>query len=336
MRFGGVLSHARTLKNELQRNNWDITLITLDNLPLWCRYIPHLVEKIFNFLNRPLGYYYKDRTTRILYKFLFNNNTDIRIFEDIYISWNSTTPSITILHAVWSDNLQSNPVKEHSREKLLSREINIINKINHSVVTVSEPYLNYLLNDHFCRRLKTHIGVIELGVDQSKFNANRMRDYKSIVFVGSLEARKNILFLLKIYKLINVISKKYKLTIIGDGPQAKILKQYSIDNDLNVKFLGALSHDAVIIELHSHGIYMHTSVKESFSYSLLEAKLAGLKTIASNNLQVPREFIDNPVDSFNVADWGNKILEIDFKPITFDADKYTIEKMTSRTLDLAK
>ena len=49
--------------------------------------------------------------------------------------------------------------------------------------------------------------------------------------------------------------------------------------------LGRLDHDSVIEEASSAAlIYLHTSVKESFSFALLEAKLAGLSTCAYQGL----------------------------------------------------
>lgn len=333
--FGGVLSHARALENELIHNNWDVTLITLDKLPIWCKYLPHFVEKVINFFNRPLGYYYKDRTTRMLYKLYFKKKTDLCVFEDIYISWNSSIPSITVLHAVWSDNLQSKPVGYRYLNKLVTREAQLINKIKHTVVTVSKPYLKYLFKSHFLGLLTKKIEIIELGIDQSKFRKQEIQNSKAILFVGVLEARKNVLFLLRVFNLITKIDNDYKLTIIGDGPDMSLLSEYAKVNNLKVSFLGALSHGAVASEMPLHSIYVHTSVKESFSYSLLEAKLAGLRTFAYSELQVPKEFIDVPIDSFDVEKWCNKILNIEFMPIQFNPDKYTIDNMTSRTLDLA-
>jgi glycosyltransferase involved in cell wall biosynthesis len=335
LRFGGVLTHARALEVELQRIGWTVNFITLDKLPIWCRYFPHIVEKMVNFIYSPLGYFFKDRITRILYKIYFNYKVDIRIFEDIYISWNSPTPSITILHAVWSDNLQSQSVLEKNKKKLLINEIDIINKINHTVVTVSEPYSQYLLRNHFSKDLIKLIGVIELGIDQTKIQSSRIRVQKSIIFVGVLEARKNLVFLLDVFAAINDIDGDYKLTIVGAGPQMKMLSDYAEVKGLEVNFLGALSREAVALELQLHGIYAHTSVKESFSYSLLEAKLAGLKTVAYGNLQVPGEFIDITVDKFDVDMWCLSILSIDFTAASFSADKYTVERMTARTLDMA-
>ena len=335
-RFGGVITHVRSIEAELRRIGWIVNVITLDKLPIWCRYIPHVIEKTINLFNRPMGFLYKDRVTRILYKIFFNKKVDLRIFEDIYLGWNSETTSITVLHAVWSDNLQSYSISSNQKYKLRLREAKIIENTKHPIVTVSYPYLKYIKENHFNFKITKKIDVVELGVDQSKFYNKMIFNKKSIVYVGTLEARKNIIFLLQIYKRLLEFDSYFCLTIIGDGPDRQQLEEFAVSNNLNVLFLGALNHDSVIAELHKHGIYLHTSTKESFSYALLEAKLAGLKTFAYAKLQVPLEFIDVPINSMIVDEWCSGILNIEWSTLPFEGSKYTIEKMTALTLELSQ
>lgn len=329
---GGAFVHATAIERQLRHMGWNVVVITLDSLPLWCRYVPHVIEKLLNCVNMPLGFLYKGYFTKILYKLFFAKKVDIRIFEDIYLAWDSEIPSITILHAVWSDNLQSYSVSQKQQNKLKEYEARIIDSIHHPVITVSYPYLKYLSDEHFAGCLSKQLEVVELGIDQSRFLTIQKRDRKSIVYAGSLEARKNVLFLLQVFKKLGEMDRDYKLTIIGDGPDRRTLTDFVKHNGLVVEFLGRLTHDEVVSELHHHGIYLHTSVKESFSYSLLEAKLAGLRTCAHDRLQVPGEFIDVAISTFDVEDWCNGILNIDRTPGTFKADNYTVEKMTLSTL----
>lgn len=332
---GGVFSHVRAIESELIKTGWSVLIVTLDSLPIWCRYIPHILEKLTNLFNRPLGFLYKGHVTRALYKYFFETNADLRIYEDVYISWNSNIPSITIMHAVWSDNLQAYDVNQKQLNKLKKREIERINKIGHRIVTVSYPYLDYLVNEHFSGELLNRISVIELGVDQSKFKINTAANAKSIVYLGSLEARKNLDFLLNLFKKIKKIDRSFLLTIIGDGPDRNRLEEFSKKNALAVNFLGRLSSKEVLLELPKHGLYIHTSIKESFSYSLLEAKLTGLTTIAYDKLQVPIEFVDIGVSEFDLDVWCKKILDINYRKNVFDASRYKVEKMTKTTILLA-
>ena len=196
--------------------------------------------------------------------------------------------------------------------------------------------MNYLKDEHFKSYVLRKLDVIELGVDYLNFTNSRgtLRDKKSIVYVGALEARKNVLFLLKVYEVLYKTDSEYKLTIIGDGPEREILYDFAIDRQLNISFLGKLSHEMVLKELYRHSIYLHTSVKESFSYSLLEAKLVGLKTCAYSGLQVPSEFIDVPVLTFAIDDWCEAITNIESAPERFNPSRYSVEKMTLSTINL--
>lgn len=335
IRFGGVFSHVKALEKELIRNNCEVTVITLDNLPLVIRYLPHIVEKIINFFYKPLGFYYKGMVTKYFYKKIFNKKYDLIIFEDIYITWNSNTPSITMLHAVWSDNLQAYNIDLTNLNKLKNIEYNLINKINHNIATVSEPYLEYIQNIHYQKKITKKIKVILLGVDQSIFQKRTQINLKKILYVGALEARKNVLFLIKIFKNLKEIDKEYELAIVGDGPSKQELINYVTNNNLQVNFLGSLNHVQVIRELYNHGLYLHTSQKESFSYSLLEAKLAGLRTCANKELQVPPEFIDIAIDSNDEVEWSNIIINYKNKENNFDPKKYTIKKMVENTIELS-
>jgi glycosyltransferase involved in cell wall biosynthesis len=338
MKYGGVLTHLHAIEQELKRSNWEVTVFTLDKLPLIIRYLPHFVKLIINLVSSPNGLYFKDRTTSYLYKILFNNSADLRIFEDVYLSWNSKIPSVTILHALWSDNLQSFKVNKKKKQALIGLEYKIINKIKHPIISVSKEYADYINNEHFSGKLKKKINYVELGIDQSKYKNLKNKESinkKSIVYTGNLDARKNVIFLLHIFKELVQKDMNYKLTLIGDGSERKKLEEFASKNNLDVIFLGSIIHEEVIKNLINHGIYLHTSTKESFSYSLLEAKLAGLKTCAYQNLHVPKEFIDIPMISFEINEWIQKIHNIEWKNNYIDCNKYTIERMTRLTIQIA-
>jgi glycosyltransferase involved in cell wall biosynthesis len=338
-RFGGVYSHVRTVEHELSQLGWLVYVITLDCLPFWCRYIPHLIERLINLFYKPLGFYYKGRFTRFLYKIYYDRKSDLKLFEDVYISWNSKCKSITILHAVWSDNLHAFSIKNEGLSKLKNLEHKIIEKVSHPIATVSYPYKNYIKTIHFKSLLNKDIDVIELGIDQSFIEANTAfcNAGKAIVYVGALESRKNVKFLLQVFQQIKFIDSEYKLTIVGDGPDKNSLMDYAKNNNLNVSFKGALSRADVLLELKRHQIYVHTSLKESFSYSLLEAKLIGLITCAYEGLEVPSEFIDIKLSKFEINEWKTKILNINCDcKYKFNSQKYTAKRMIEATLTLAK
>ena len=284
-----------------------------------------------------MGFYYKGVFTKILFKFFFNRSCDYRIFEDIYISWNSNIPSLTMLHAVWSDNLQKYKLNRKIINRLKMKEIEIINHINHPMGIVSEPYKKYILNKHFSNKIKKNLSVIELGIKnkiKNKIKKNKKTiNQKSLIYVGSLETRKNVFFLLKLFKKIYKFNSEYKLTIIGDGPDKNKLFKYAAQNYLPIRFLGNRDQKEIFNELSNHKIYIHTSTKESFSLSLLEAKISGLTTVAYEKLEVPKEFIDIGLKNFNINNWFNKIISNNNNNNKINEKKYLIENTAKKLID---
>ena len=65
---GGVNIHSNLLEKELKKK-FNVTLISLDNVPFPFKYLPHLIEKFINLFSLPLGYFYKGIITRFLFKF---------------------------------------------------------------------------------------------------------------------------------------------------------------------------------------------------------------------------------------------------------------------------
>jgi glycosyltransferase involved in cell wall biosynthesis len=334
---GGVNSHANTLKLGIQSMGHDASLITLDDLPILLKYLPHTAEKLINLLYFPLGYLYKGIITKLLFKTFFaTRESDYLIFEDIYLSWNSKIPSVSIMHAVWSDNLQAFRATSQQLRNLKEKEITTIHNINHPIITVSEPYLEFLVNKHFNGALTKEILSVPLGIDQSNFTTHMPKSQYAIVYTGALEARKNTLFLLKVFKLLHMTNPLYKLTIIGDGPDRQKVEKFINQFQLPVTLMGRISHEKVIAELLKHELYIHTSTKESFSYALLEAKLAGLKTFAYSGLQVPAEFIDTKIDNFEIKNWFDAIIGDQGAPKQINKNQYTVNRMVDDTLEIGR
>tara|TARA_B100000767_G_scaffold275329_1_gene311758 strand:- start:2054 stop:3115 length:1062 start_codon:yes stop_codon:yes gene_type:complete len=334
---GGVNIHLQSLRDGLEQQGYQVNVYTLDSLPLFIKYLPHFAEKLINFFKFPLGFAYKGIVTKMLFKFFFGKQADYFVFEDIYLSWNTNVPSITMLHAVWSDNLQSFKVTEKQVRALKQKEIQLIECIHHPIATVSQPYLDFLQMDHFAGQVSAPIYHLPLGINQADFiDIHKIPSTnKNIIYIGALESRKNVIFLLEVFKKLFELDNSYALTIIGDGPDRNIVEQFIATHNLPVRLLGRISHLAVVDQLFKHDLYLHSSTKESFSYALLEAKLAGLTTFAYEGLQVPAEFIDIKISNYNEDQWFDAIINNNSIPGKIDSNKYTIEAMSSNTITLA-
>ena len=335
-RAGGAFQHAVAAAAEFENRGWQVSVLTLDDLPVFVRYLPTLVGKLINMLRAPMGFAYRGRLSAFLFRTFRKVPADLIIFEEIYISWNSTTPSITLLHATWSDNLQGIPVKDANLAKLIAKEEELLENIDHAVVSVSDEYKDFLTSDVFSSALKKHIDVVPLSLEFTDAETGAPRQ-NEIVFTGRLEPRKNPFLLISAFEAFHRRNDQFSMVIIGDGPLLKDLQALAQEKALPIRFLGRLSHDDVFKQLLQSRIYIHTSTKESFSFSLLEAKLCGLATCAYGGLQVPREFIDHPASDFSVDEWV-RAMEMAVKqgPVHHvRASDYSPKIMIDRTLDLA-
>jgi glycosyltransferase involved in cell wall biosynthesis len=336
-RGGGAYMHAVAMEKELTAAGWRVQIVCLDSLHISIRYLPHLLEKVVNLSAMPLGFYYKGRITRFLYRHLINQQADFYLFEDIYLTWNVKMPAITVLHAVWSDNLQAFSMSKKQTQRLVREEAAAIDDIAHPVATVSQRYRNYLEKNHFASApLTKRLDVIELGLDTSDFPSTRQPPRgRALIYCGTLEARKNVFFMLEVFERVAAADPSASLTIIGSGPERSKLELHAASHGLNVTFKGRLTHEQVISALQRHTIYLHTSVKESFSFSLLEAKLCGLTTCALAGLEVPDVFIDEGFESFDADDWAARILAINAPPNMIAFPDFSAARMAARTLKVA-
>jgi len=136
-----------------------------------------------------------------------------------------------------------------------------------------------------------------------------------LLFVGRLVAKKNPLALVEV---IDILIKKYNvtnvvLTIIGDGPLMREVKNRIIDKNLGnyIEILGSRNHDFVKDELLKSHIYVQHSVtdfdgdQEGLPNSILEALAAGLPVVSTIHSGIPEivkhEFTGFLVQEFDVG-----------------------------------
>lgn len=129
------------------------------------------------------------------------------------------------------------------------------------------------------------VHIIPNGIDIQKYAALKNTHKKKILYIGRLEKRKGVQYLLAAFKLLSVKLPDYELTIAGDGPQREKLEEYVKEHAIErVKFLGYIS-DKEKLNLFSHAsLFTSPAVYgESFGIVLLEAMAAGVPLVASDN-----------------------------------------------------
>lgn len=175
--------------------------------------------------------------------------------------------------------------------------------MSRTVIKVSTPYMQSILKyidaytavsqvaSAFIGQLTTDkIEIIPNGIDLSIFKTpnntldNSSRSDMMILYIGRLEKRKGVKYLLKAYaKIMN--NGPYRLVIAGDGPDRERLQLLAEDLGLvNCQFLGYIEDELKLKLLASASLFCSPAVYgESFGIVLLEAMATATPFLAGNN-----------------------------------------------------
>ncbi len=176
---------------------------------------------------------------------------------------------------------------------------------------------------------KGYSNVVTLGVGQDlerfekdvSYSAETMevvqymKDNPCLLYVGSLDERKNFPFLLKVFNYVASINQEVKLVIVGKGKE-KYVKRYMKEQSeqiLNrIKHVKFIPNDQLKIIYESAKVFLLPSQLEIFGMVLLEAMCFGVPTISSKNggsLTLINHNCNGMImEEFDVQKWGDSIL----------------------------
>jgi len=141
------------------------------------------------------------------------------------------------------------------------------------------------------KKYKGPKAVIPNGIDLEKFNTNvplikKYQDGKiNILFLGRIEERKGLIYLLKAYKILERKLSDIRLIVAGNGPLKEELEKWVKDNNLkNVIFEGEIEEEKIPSYYKTCDIYVSPAIfGESFGIVLLEAMALGKPVVAFAN-----------------------------------------------------
>lgn len=133
--------------------------------------------------------------------------------------------------------------------------------------------------------------IIPIGVDLDRFKpiVSKISKFKNgktnILFVGRLDKRKGIEYLLEAFQHLSQLLPDIRLIIVGNGPQKSKAKDFVKKEKLkNVVFTGAVSPQVLPSWYATADIFCSPATHgESFGVVLLEAMAAGLPIVAFDN-----------------------------------------------------
>ena len=196
--------------------------------------------------------------------------------------------------------------------------------------------------------------VIPNGIDLAVFNPRvpKLKKYSdgkiNILFLGRIEERKGLIYLLRAYKILEKTFSDLRLIIVGEGPLKENLEKWVKDNKLkNVVFEGKVPEEKVASYYKSCDIFCSPAIfGESFGLVLVEAMACGKPVVAFANegykgvltgkgarfLAKPRDYktlaekieilIKDPKLRKEMGQWGIE-----------EAKKYSWPKIASQVLD---
>jgi len=133
------------------------------------------------------------------------------------------------------------------------------------------------------------VAIVPVDIDLTKFKHpakfNDDKPVKTILYVGRLEGRKGVRYLLHAYNMLREKRDDVRLEILGAGPgrfslQA-IVRAYDIPD---VEFLGFVDNDEKVRRFADADLFCAPSIYgEGLGMVLLEAMATGLPTVAGDN-----------------------------------------------------
>ena len=147
------------------------------------------------------------------------------------------------------------------------------------------------LNLRFFRKFNGPKKVIPNGIDLEEFNPKvsglkKFSDGKiNILFLGRIEERKGLIYLLKAFKILSRSHSNLRLIVVGEGPLKDDYQKWVENNKLeNVVFEKAIREKEVPSYYRTCDIYCSPAIYgESFGIVLIEAMALGVPVVAFAN-----------------------------------------------------
>jgi len=147
------------------------------------------------------------------------------------------------------------------------------------------------LNLKVFKHYKGPKAVIPNGIDLSIFKPQgpkirRYQDKKiNILFLGRVEERKGLIYLLRALKVLNQEHTNLRLIVVGDGPLREYCQKWAERNRLdNVVFETKIKKEEVSAYYRTSDIYVSPAIYgESFGIVLIEAMAIGKPVVAFAN-----------------------------------------------------
>ena len=143
---------------------------------------------------------------------------------------------------------------------------------------------------------ESRLRLVQNSVDLSKFSTLKRDSFEfDVLTVCRLTPWKGVDELMEVCAKLNL-----KLAIAGDGPERATLEELNLRLKMNTKFFGDVSENQILKLLSSSKIFVLNSHYEGLPHALVEARAAGLISVARAGTG-SAEVIDDGADGFLVG-----------------------------------
>ncbi len=289
---GGVLEQVKAIRSELEARGHDVRIVTPQprTVPNDCDVRGIIMLGGAADFKTPLhttAQFSASIDTAEIDDMLTREKFDILHFHEPWVPVlsrqilsRSNTVNIATFHAKLPENAMSRTIT-----RVVTPYTKSVLKYLHELTAVSGAAAEYI-----CELTDRQVHIIPNGVDISHFakvpkDTAKSTSGKVVLYVGRLERRKGVKYLLKAFQLLQENNEDVSLVLAGDGPDREKLEEQASNLGLrNVHFLGYVSEEEKLSLLHSADLFCAPALYgESFGVVLLEAMSSGLVTVASNN-----------------------------------------------------
>jgi glycosyltransferase involved in cell wall biosynthesis len=290
--IGGVKTYVENLRALLAGMGCDVTVYSLATASFLDRYIIGGIRYVVNRLYRPYGVVLDARLFSWLERFLTRGVYDLVIYQSLAIH-SRRCKSVSIVHALWTENCQGSELSQSAIQRVVDFERQLLIEGEGRNFTVSDAYGRHVTDLH---AIQQPLPVIENFLVEEFPVRHWAGRSNHVVYTGQFNARKNLPYLVELFD--NLRKREsipgLHLLLIGSGPEESALRELVRERHLDedVTFVSNPPRHEIKERLARAKVFVLPSTKESFSYSLLEAKLSGCITFALEGLQVPDGFVD--------------------------------------------
>jgi phosphatidyl-myo-inositol alpha-mannosyltransferase len=196
----------------------------------------------------------------------------------------SNAAHVGTFHASLADSLAGKSILNMTSLywKIILQKMQIITAVSE---TASSGLIAKASNNPKVKAIRYIPNGIDLKSYKTRSPAPRHPNMKTILYIGRLEGRKGVNYLLRAFSVLAASRDDVQLYVAGSGPDEAALRSFVKENDIpRVTFLGFISNEDKISYLHRADLFCAPAHKgESFGIVLLEAMAASCPIVAGDN-----------------------------------------------------